>query len=143
MPREALPIKYRDLPAIGMLQNEGARRTASAMRLGFFVATIHPALPRATFRGGQSNGSTQATPEIKHPPLKYTEIGLMLSVFTGGATFLAAWAFCALIYGFLFGFGLGWLPAAILALLVAGATVLLWGPVVVLLLLTAVTHFLR
>ena len=67
----------------------------------------------------------------------------MLSVFTGGATILAAWAFCAPTYGFLFGFGLGWLPAAILALLVAGATVLLWGPAVVLLLLTAVTHFLR
>jgi hypothetical protein len=72
----------------------------------------------------------------------HTEIGLTLAVFTGPATFLAAWAYCTLAYGFLFGFGLGWLPAFFLALLVGGATVILWGPAVVLLLLFAVANLL-
>jgi hypothetical protein len=49
---------------------------------------------------------------------------------------------CTLAYGFLFGFGLGWLPAFFLALLVGGATVILWGPAVVLLLLFAVANLL-
>ena len=29
--------------------------------------------------------------------------------------FFGAWIYCAMTYGFLFGFGIGWLPAAILA----------------------------
>jgi hypothetical protein len=32
--------------------------------------------------------------------------------------FIGAWAYCTLHYGFLLGFGLGWLPSIILALLV-------------------------
>jgi hypothetical protein len=86
---------------------------------------------------------TQAKPATDRlEPLKYIHIGLMLAQLTGAATFLAAWAYCVFAYGFLFGFGLGWLPALILALLVAGATVILWGPAVALLLLLAVAHFL-
>lgn len=30
-------------------------------------------------------------------------------------TFLVAWAYCSLTYGFLLGFGIGWLPSVILA----------------------------
>ena len=29
--------------------------------------------------------------------------------------FLCSWAYCTAIYGFLFGFGLGWIPSLILA----------------------------
>jgi hypothetical protein len=43
-------------------------------------------------------------------------------------TFLGAWAYCAMAYGFLLGFGFGWLPAVILAFIVAGAVWLLWLP---------------
>ena len=45
---------------------------------------------------------------------------------TGPATFLAVWIYCAVTYGFLLGFGLGWIPALIIALLVAVATIFLW-----------------
>jgi hypothetical protein len=34
------------------------------------------------------------------------------------ATFVTAWVYCTIHYGFLFGFGLGWLPAGMLAALV-------------------------
>jgi hypothetical protein len=33
---------------------------------------------------------------------------------------------CAVTYGFFLGFGLGWIPALILALLVVVATIFLW-----------------
>jgi hypothetical protein len=38
------------------------------------------------------------------------------------ATLLAVWIYC----GFFLGFGLGWIPALILALLVVVATIFLW-----------------
>lgn len=41
-------------------------------------------------------------------------------------TFVAAWWHCASTYGFLFGFGLGWLPAAILAAIVGGLAYVAW-----------------
>ncbi len=41
-------------------------------------------------------------------------------------TFLGAWAYCINGYGFLFGFGLGWLPAAILAAIVGGLMMFFW-----------------
>lgn len=37
----------------------------------------------------------------------------------GPATLIAAWIYCTVTYGFVFGFFLGWIPALILALLVA------------------------
>jgi hypothetical protein len=37
------------------------------------------------------------------------------------ATFVTAWAYCTMHYGFLFGFGLGWLPAGLLASIVGVA----------------------
>ena len=43
------------------------------------------------------------------------------------ATFVAAWVYCTLHYGFLFGFGLGWLPASMLAAIV-GVLSLLVSP---------------
>ena len=43
------------------------------------------------------------------------------------ATFVTAWAYCTMHYGFLFGFGLGWLPAGMLAA-IAGAVSWLVSP---------------
>lgn len=40
------------------------------------------------------------------------EVGAQI---TWAVVFLAAWLYCIVNYGFLLGFGLGWLPAAILA----------------------------
>jgi hypothetical protein len=42
-------------------------------------------------------------------------------------TFAAAWFYCAATYGFLFGFGLGWLPAGILACFVGAPILYLSG----------------
>jgi len=50
------------------------------------------------------------------------------------ATFATAWAYCSIHYGFLFGFGLGWLPAGMLAAIV-GAVWWLVSPLAVGLLL--------
>lgn len=54
----------------------------------------------------------------------------------GGAgwfiAFLASWWYCAATYGYLLGFGLGWLPSLILASLIALALKVLWGPTVLL-----------
>jgi hypothetical protein len=84
--------------------------------------------------------ATEAIPEIKHPPY-YISVGMMLAVVTGPAAFLVAWGYCIYTYGFLFGFGLGWIPAIILGLLVAGGTVLLWAPWLLGLLLLALAWF--
>jgi hypothetical protein len=44
--------------------------------------------------------------------------GWLLGIIVALATFVTAWAYCTIHYGFLFGFGLGWLPAGILAAIV-------------------------
>jgi hypothetical protein len=46
--------------------------------------------------------------------------------------FIGAWGWCALHYGFLFGFGLGWLPAGILAAIAASVAAVIWPLVVIL-----------
>ena len=45
---------------------------------------------------------------------------------TGFVTFICAWIYCMATYGFLFGFGLGWLPAAILGVMVFFGMAYLW-----------------
>jgi hypothetical protein len=52
----------------------------------------------------------------------------------GPATLLAVWIYCAVTYGFLLGLFLGWIPALILALVVAVAMIYLWPLAVVALL---------
>jgi hypothetical protein len=59
----------------------------------------------------------------------YIEIGYILGVFAGILTFVAAYIYCIMTYGFLFGLGLGWLPSMILAIMVGWAIVILWGPI--------------
>lgn len=53
-------------------------------------------------------------------------IGGCLGSLAALATFLGAWGYCVAEYGFLFGFGLGWLPAAILAAIVGLGVRFLW-----------------
>jgi hypothetical protein len=53
--------------------------------------------------------------------------GGLLGVIVALASFVTAWAYCTLHYGFLFGFGLGWLPAGMLAA-IAGAVSWLVSP---------------
>jgi hypothetical protein len=42
----------------------------------------------------------------------------LLGIIVALATFVTAWAYCTIHYGFLLGFGLGWLPAGMLAAIV-------------------------
>ena len=71
-------------------------------------------------------------PEYKPPPRRaYTNLGWIFAALTGPATLLAVWIYCAVTYGFLLGFGLGWIPALVLALLVVVATIFLWPLAVV------------
>lgn len=60
--------------------------------------------------------------------------GGLLGIIVALATFVTAWAYCSIHYGFLFGFGLGWLPAGMLAAIV-GAVWWLVSPLAVGLLL--------
>jgi hypothetical protein len=60
--------------------------------------------------------------------------GRLSGIIVALATFATAWAYCSIRYGFLFGFGLGWLPAAMLAAIV-GAVWLVVSPLAVGLLL--------
>lgn len=53
-------------------------------------------------------------------------VGGCLGMLAASVTFLGAWGYCTSEYGFLFGFGLGWLPAAILAVIVGALTRFLW-----------------
>ena len=41
-----------------------------------------------------------------------------LGIIVALTTFVTAWVYCTIHYGFLFGFGLGWLPAGMLAAIV-------------------------
>lgn len=52
--------------------------------------------------------------------------GFWLGAVAAALSFVGAWIYCAGQYGFLFGFGLGWLPAAILAAMVFGVLRYLW-----------------
>lgn len=68
----------------------------------------------------------------------YLDMGIPIGSLAGLITFIGAWIYCMANYGFLFGFGLGWLPAIILAVMVGFATRYLWGPMAVALAVFAV-----
>ena len=62
---------------------------------------------------------TTTPPKYQPPPRRtYTDLGWICV--------LAVWIYGAITYGFLLGFFLGWIPALILALLVAPATIFPW-----------------
>lgn len=58
----------------------------------------------------------------------YFAIGHGLGLLAALAAFLASWWYCAATYGYLLGFGLGWLPSLILAAILSAAFKFLWGP---------------
>jgi hypothetical protein len=47
----------------------------------------------------------------------YNELSTSISLLFSVIIFLISWIYCIFEYGFLFGFGLGWLPSALLALI--------------------------
>lgn len=57
----------------------------------------------------------------------YLRIGVVLGFIPAIITFFGGWWYCTATYGFLFGFGLGWLPSLIMAAIVFLAIMLLWG----------------
>ena len=64
--------------------------------------------------------------------MSYLDIGRVLGYIAAPITFLAAYIYCISEYGFLWGFGFGWIPSAILAFLVFLAVMFLWGLVAIL-----------
>jgi len=81
--------------------------------------------PARSLRDSQK--MTIRPPEYKPPPRRtYTDLGWIFAALSGPVTLLAVWIYCAVTYGFFLGFGLGWIPALILALLVVVATIFLW-----------------
>jgi hypothetical protein len=56
----------------------------------------------------------------------YGEIGGPTAGFICTITFFGSWIYCAMEYGFLLGFGLGWLPSGILAYIVFWIAYALW-----------------
>jgi hypothetical protein len=64
----------------------------------------------------------------------YAGIGYVFGFAAGVVTFIGAWAYCVMTYGFVLGLGLGWFPAAICAGIVGWATVFLWGPALLIIL---------
>lgn len=73
-------------------------------------------------------GKAMATEETRAEKLVeiFRSLFALFVMVVSGATFLGAWIYCAMTAGFLFGFGLGWLPAGILAgiVFVVGAAML-------------------
>jgi hypothetical protein len=59
----------------------------------------------------------------------YFERGAGYGAWAGLITFVISWIYCIASYGFLFGVGLGWLPSLIVAAVAYLLTMLLWGPV--------------
>jgi hypothetical protein len=57
----------------------------------------------------------------------YLKIGAVLGAISGFLTFVGSWWYCTAHYGFLFGFGLGWLPSGIAAVIVGLLVMFLWG----------------
>lgn len=58
--------------------------------------------------------------------------GFWLGAVLAGLTFLGAWAYCASEYGFLWGFGFGWMASGIAAAIVYAFFRYLWRMVLLL-----------
>ena len=64
----------------------------------------------------------------------YGVIGMIFGGLSAVVAFTGSWWYCCTEYGYLFGFGLGWLPSIILAAIVYFAVRWLWGPAIALIL---------
>jgi hypothetical protein len=69
---------------------------------------------------------------------EYFRSGYWIGWAVGIVTFIGCYIYCIATYGFLFGVGLGWLPSAIVAVVVGGAMMFLWGLVLFLLVIVLV-----
>jgi hypothetical protein len=85
------------------------------------------------------NGQPAALSKVQTAGIAYAGIGFVFGVAAGVVTFVSAWAYCVMTYGFVLGLGLGWFPAAICAGVVGWATVFLWGAA--LLIILAISGF--
>lgn len=74
---------------------------------------------------------------------QYLGIGTVFGGIAAVITFIGSYIYCITTYGFLFGFGLGWLPSAILAVLVFFGTMFLWGPILLLVAIAVYYLFLK
>jgi hypothetical protein len=63
----------------------------------------------------------------------YWETGNKVGLVVGAITFIVSWIYCVASYGYLLGVGLGWLPSLIVAVIAYFASMLLWGPLALLL----------
>jgi hypothetical protein len=68
----------------------------------------------------------------------YQVIGGILGALIGFVTFAGAYIYCISEYGFLFGFGLGWIPSGLLAVIVGQAVRFLCAPIAVLIVIIIV-----
>jgi hypothetical protein len=48
----------------------------------------------------------------------------------GFVTFIGAYIYCIATYGFILGFGFGWIPSIIAAIIVSQVVHFLWGPII-------------
>jgi hypothetical protein len=107
-----------------LFYSKGQQRPAAGIQPQAFEG---PVLAAVDCLLGKPQKMTIRPPEYKPPPRRaYTDLGWIFAALTGPATLLAVWIYCAVTYGFLLGFFLGWIPALILALLVVVATIFLW-----------------
>lgn len=72
-----------------------------------------------------------------HPKTPYEKLSRDIAIVMGIVTFFASYAFCITKYGFLIGFGLGWLPSAMLALAITAIARFAWPFLIIALLLLA------
>jgi hypothetical protein len=69
-------------------------------------------------------------------------VGSVHGWIAGAIAFVSGWIYCTATYGFLLGFGLGWLASGILAVIVFLAFSLLWLPFDILV-VTAIIYILE
>jgi len=60
---------------------------------------------------------------------EYLDKGASIGIVVGIITFVVSWICCIAAFGFLLGVGLGWLPSLIVAVIAHTLTMLLWGPI--------------
>jgi hypothetical protein len=58
----------------------------------------------------------------------YGSVGFLFGVLGAFAAFIGGWWHCAATYGLLIGFGLGWFPSLVLAVIAFYGLRLLWLP---------------
>lgn len=60
----------------------------------------------------------------------YLDTGEELGRIAAVITFIISWIYCTATYGFLLGFGLGWLASALAGIIAYFLVMYLWGPIV-------------